>query len=157
MENFELDTLKEEYSNQDNRATAYPIYVTVQKRFFVGMIEEGHSVCCPHGGGETNIEYIVDRNSDIQNFDSYKEAIQCILDDHEDNECEEAISEIENIKEVMCGYIWIDIEFFLTIKGAEEFMKSDSHNHRKLRTYVKCFNRKNYEMRDLLKTIGFKE
>ena len=50
----------------------------------------------------------------------------------------------------------MNIEFFLTIRGAEEFIKADKHNHGKLRTYVKHFNRRNYEMRNLLEEIGFK-
>ncbi len=35
-------------------------------------------------------------------------------------------------------------------------MKANAHNHGKLRTYVKHFERRNFEMRGLLKEIGFK-
>jgi len=44
----------------------------------------------------------------------------------------------------------------LTIKGAKDFIKADGHNHGELRTFVKHFNRRNYEMNNLLKEIGFK-
>lgn len=54
------------------------------------------------------------------------------------------------------GYIWTPVEFFLTIKGAEQYMRANSHNHGKLRTYVHWFERRNFEMRGLLEAIGFK-
>jgi len=35
-------------------------------------------------------------------------------------------------------------------------MKANAHNHGKLRTYVHWFERRNFEMRELLEEIGFK-
>jgi len=61
------------------------------------------------------------------------------------------------IEDVPCGYIWHPVEFFLTIKGAEEYIKCNQHNHGKLRRYIACFGRRNYEMRELLNEIGLKE
>ena len=34
--------------------------------------------------------------------------------------------------------------------------EANAHNHGKLRTYVHHFERRNYEMRTLLKELGFK-
>jgi hypothetical protein len=35
-------------------------------------------------------------------------------------------------------------------------MKANAHNHGKLRNYVKWFEDRNFEMRGLLKELGFK-
>ena len=50
---MDLDELKKEYVSQDNRSTAYPIYVTVQELFCVGVIADGYSARCPYGDDET--------------------------------------------------------------------------------------------------------
>ncbi len=125
--------LKEEYAKQNSRGTAYPIYVTVQELFCIGVMANGYSVNCPYGDGVMKQEHNCegcDGNCD---------------DDRE--HCEE---------DVNMGYIWNPVEFFLTIKGAEEYMKANSHNHGKLRTYVHYFERRNFEMRGLLKELGFR-
>ena len=135
---MDIESLKQEYATQDNRATAYPIYVQVQELVFVGVIADGYSVCCPYGDGETRLEH------NCETCDS-----PC------DNEFpEEAAEHCEQDK--LCGYIWHPVEFFLTLKGAEEYIKNNAHNHGKLRTYVHCFDRKNHEMRGLLKELGFR-
>uniref|UniRef100_A0A6M3XI14 Uncharacterized protein n=1 Tax=viral metagenome TaxID=1070528 RepID=A0A6M3XI14_9ZZZZ len=97
----------------------------------VGVFEDGYSPC----GDDSEIKY----EHDCDDCPKY-----C---DPEPEHCE---------KDVPVGYMWFDIEFFLTIKGAEEYMKADSHNHGKLRTYVKYFSRRNFEMRELLGELGFK-
>lgn len=127
-----IKELKKEYETQDNRITAYPIYVTVQELMPVGVIEEGYSV---YGDGETILECPNDCEFHCDDCIDSKETCELTL---------------------QMGYVWQNIEFFLTIKGAEDFIKADGHNHGKLRTYVKHFNRRNYEMNDLLKEIGFK-
>lgn len=37
-EDRELEALRKEYATQDNRATAYPIYITVQELVCIGII-----------------------------------------------------------------------------------------------------------------------
>ena len=122
-----IKDLREEYQKQDNRATAYPIYVTVQELVSIGVIADGYSVNCPYGDGETRTEkrYEPDENE-------------------------------VDVEDVQVGYIWVDREWFLTIKGAEEYVKANRHNHGKLRTYVHHFERRNFEMRELLKGLHFK-
>ena len=117
-----LEELKKEYETQDNRATAYPIYVTIQELVCIGVMADGYGVNCPYGDGETRTEKIGEEDSET----------------------------------ALMGYIWVDREFFLTIKGAEEYMKANAHNHGKLRTYVHHFERRNFEMVGLLKELGFK-
>ena len=146
-----LEQLKEEYANQDNRCTAYPIYVTVQKQICVGVIADGYSVNCPHGDGETRVEYYHEIFED-SHCDTLEEAQQALIEYYG----EDATKEFKNIKELNCGYVWTDVEMFLTIKGAEAYMKANSHNLGKCRTYVKWFETRNHEMRGLLKEIGFK-
>ena len=126
-----LQELIKEYETQDNRGTAYPTYVTVQEQVSIGVMAEGYSVYCPFGDGDMKQEH----NCDC-----------CDCDDDRDH-CEE---------DVQVGYIWTPVEFFLTIKGAEQYMRSNSHNHGKLRTYVHHFERRNFEMRELLEIFGFK-
>ena len=126
-----MNKTKREYEQQDNRATAYPIYVVVQELKAVGVFADGYEPC----GEDSRIEY---RHS-CDNCDKY---------------CEEELEHCEN--DVRMGYMWFDVEFFLTIKRAEEYMKANAHNHGELRTYVKHFERRNFEMRNLLKSIGFK-
>ena len=127
----EIESLKQEYATQDNRATAYPIYVTVQEFIQVGIMAEGYS---PIG-----------LDSEIVNEHSCEGCDQKC--DPEPEHCDQ---------DMPIGYMWLDIEFFLTIKGAEEYMKANAHNHGKLRTYVNHFERRNFEMRGLLEALGFK-
>lgn len=139
---MDIEKLKREYATQDNAATAYPIYVQVQELRFVGIIEEGYDVCCPFGDGEIRYEHNCEFEHDCKTDG-------CIDCDEED--------EPEHCKnDRRCGYIWIPVEFFLTRKGAEEYIKANQHNHGKLRTYVCHFERRNFEMRELLKELGFK-
>jgi len=128
-----LDDLRLEYETQDNRMTAYPIYVMVQELVSIGVIADGYSVNCPYGDGVMKQEH----NCEC-----------CDGDCDDDREhCEE---------DMQVGYIWHPVEFFLTIKGAEEYMKANKHNHGKLRTYVGHFERRNFEMRQLLDDLKFK-
>lgn len=150
-----LEELKKEYLSQDNRATAFPIYVTVQELFCVGVMLEGYSAICPYGDGETRTEYYIDGDGDRDAYETKEEAIESLKEQFEDDPV--SLGEaVENIRELNIGYIWTPVEFFLTIKGAEEYMKANTHNHGKLRTYVHHFERRNFEMRELLKELGFK-
>uniref|UniRef100_A0A6M3JLW9 Uncharacterized protein n=1 Tax=viral metagenome TaxID=1070528 RepID=A0A6M3JLW9_9ZZZZ len=152
MSNF-IRELKNEYRNQDNRATAYPIYVTVQELVCVGVMADGYSVCCPYGDGETRIEY---RHPEFEEtYENKRELIEFIENNYYPDE-NKSSCEIEKIEELNIGYIWHPVEFFLTIKGAEEYIEANSHNHGKLRTYVHHFERRNFEMRNLLEALEFK-
>ena len=151
-----IENLKKEYAEQDNRSTAFPIYVTVQEKFCVGVIADGYSVNSPYGDGVTKTEYQINSDGEPDNFNSYKEAEDMIKENSEGFSKEELKESIENIKELNIGYIWYDVEFFLTIKGAEEYMQANAHNHGELRTYVHHFERRNFEMRWLLESMGFK-
>ena len=146
-----IEKLKQEYATQDNRATAYPIYVTVQELVCVGVIADGYSVICPYGDGETITKFRPkDGDCEAPEVDTEEELIKLMKDEGWEN------PEKEEIMEYQLGYIWVDREFFLTIKGAEEYMKANAHNHGRLRTYVNHFERRNFEMRELLKELGFK-
>lgn len=146
--------LKKEYAEQGNRGTAYPIYVMVQEQVSIGVMAEGYSVNCPYGDGETKTEYMCNQESgDPDICDTREEAIGLLEEELKGKELQEAI---DNIDEFNVGYIWHPVEFFLTIKGAEEYMRANKHNHGKLRTYVGYFERRNFEMRALLSELGFK-
>ncbi|MFA7718261.1 MAG: Nif11-like leader peptide family natural product precursor [Candidatus Absconditabacterales bacterium] len=145
-----VEELKKEYETQDNRCTAYPIYVTVQELHCVGVLADGYSVCCPYGAGEERTEY---GHPDLQErFDSRQE----VIEELKDRGYDVTEDELDDIEELSMGYIWHPVEFFLTIKGAEEYMKANAHNHGKLRTYVHYFEDRNFEMRALLKELGFR-
>lgn len=147
-----LEELKKEYATQDNRATAFPIYVTVQELHCIGVMDDGYSVNCPYGDGETVTKYrLADGDSDAPEFNSEEELKKYYKDETDYGEVKD-----RDIQEYQLGYIWIDVEFFLTIKGAEQYMKANAHNHDKLRTYVHHFERRNFEMRGLLEELGFK-
>ena len=150
---MKIEDLKQEYATQDNRATAYPIYVTVQELVCIGVIAEGCSVNCPYGDGEIKLEHNCDTCEKYpcwENDDCQDEPDHC----SEDDDCQDEPDHCS--EDVRCGYIWHPVEFFLTINGAEEYMKANAHNHGKLRTYVHCFERRNFEMRNLLIDMGFK-
>lgn len=153
---MELEKLKKEYAEQDNRATAYPIYVQVQELVCIGPILDGCSVTCPFGDGETKIEYMINYDSDPDYYASLEEAKESLKEQYADDDKEDLQEAINDIQEINFGYIWHPVEFFLTIKGAEEYMQANKHNHGKLRTYVSHFERRNFEMRELLEEIGFK-
>lgn len=147
-----IEELKKEYAKQDNRSTAYPIYVQVQERHCVGVMKDGYSVVCPFGDDETKQEF---RHPEIEGtFESYNDAAEAVSSYFDDLNVAE--KEFENIEELTMGYIWVPVEFFLTIKGAEEYMRTNAHNHSELRTYVGHFERRNFEMNDLLNELGFR-
>jgi len=131
-----IDELKKEYAEQDNRATAYPTYVTVQELQFVGVIADDYSVS---GDGIEKREHSCEG---CKNYPCWNEESE-----EEPKHCDE---------DIQCGYMWIDVEPFLTIKGAEEYIKLNGHNLNKPRIYVKHFNNRNIEMNNLLKELGFK-
>lgn len=149
-----IEALKKEYATQDNRATAYPTYVTVQELTCIGVIADGYSVCCPYGDGETRIEYKHDNYEG--SYANKQELIDQMKEDYGHEPNFNIAPMIEDIEEVNLGYIWHPVEFFLTIKGAEKYILVNAHNHGKLRTYVSHFNIRNFEMRSLLEAIGFK-
>jgi len=135
-----LQKLKKEYEEQDNLGIAYPIYVTVQELICIGVIADGYSESCSFGGyGEIKPKHLCDGCSKYPCWDEGLE--------EEPESCE---------NELQLGYVWIPVEFFLTSKGAKEYIKCNSHNHGKLRTYVNHFERRNFEMRGLLEELGFK-
>jgi len=136
---MDIEELKKEYATQDNRATAYPIYVQVQELICIGVIADGYSVLCPFGDGEERLEHDCDScDNPCFDEDSMETEPDCCVNDR------------------LIGYIWHPVEFFLTTKGAEEYIDANKHNHGKLRIYIDHFDRRNYEMRDFLRTIGFK-
>lgn len=143
-----LAELREEYKNQDNRCTARPIYVVVQELICIGVIADGYEVSCPYGDGETKAVFKFDDFEGV--FDTKEELIEMLKEDGRENES-------HKIEELQLGYVWHPIEFFLTIKGAEEFMKADAHNRGRMRTYVGHIHRRNFEMRNLLEALEFRK
>ena len=105
---MDIKELKKEYATQDNRSTAYPIYVTVQELFCVGVIADGYSVNCPCGDGKTITKYrLEDGDCDAPEFDSEEELIKY----YKENDNERRVRYID-IQEYQLGYIWIDVEFY---------------------------------------------
>ena len=149
---IEIDDLIKEYVEQDNRSTAYPIYVSVQELHCVGVIADGYSANCPYGDDVTIVKYrLTDGDCDAPEFNSEEKLKKYYKEETDYGEVKDS-----EIQEYQLGYIWHPVEFFLTIKGAEEYMRANAHNHGKLRTYVHHFERRNFEMRELLEKIGFK-
>lgn len=147
---MEIEELKKEYAEQDNRSTAFPIYVTVQELRSVGVMADGYSASCPFGDGETRIEYRHEEDCELM-FKSLDDLNKFLESDDNDGDYKPS-----DFRELNVGYVWHPVEFFLTIKGAEEYMRANKHNHGKLRTYVNRFERRNFEMRELLEKMGFK-
>ncbi len=150
-----LEELKKEYMEQENRCTAWPFYVIVQEKFCAGVIGEGYDVNCPYGDGEAKMKYIANPGGETSYFTSIEEAVISLSEAYGDD-LDSLKDAVEEIQEVNLGYIWRDVEIFLTVKGANEFIESDKHNHGELRTYIKPFHRKNHEMRGMLEEVGFK-
>lgn len=145
-----LEDIKREYETQETRFTAFPIYVTVQELVCIGVMADGYSVNCPFGDGVNKTEY------KHEGFDGTYEDRNALVEEIKEYYPQESKKIIEQIEEINVGYIWTPVEFFMTIKGAKEYMKANAHNHGELRTYVHHFERRNFEMRELLKEIGFK-
>lgn len=132
-----IEELKKEYAEQDNRGTAYPIYVTVQELVPVVVPHPDYSAC-----GDTEVEY---------------DKPNCDVCDCETEDCNQDMDREKcHAEKVPMVYVWQDVEIFLTIKGAEEYIKLNKHNLNKPRTYVKWISHKNKEMRDFLEQVGFK-
>lgn len=152
MSNENLNQIKKEYLTQDNRYTAYPIFVTVQELHCIGVIADGYSVSCPYGDGETKTKYTYDGLE--SSYDSKEECFEAM---QEELGISESDDEKDKIEELNLSYIWIDRQWFLTVKGAEEYINSNKHNLGKTRTFVHHFDRRNFEMRELLELINFKK
>lgn len=144
-----LDELKKKYAEQDNRCTAFPIYVTAQELQFVAVADPDYG-----GMGETVYRYNHPLN-DEGDFESYDDVVNWLQEYH-DFEGDELEEQKEKIKELYCIYQWTDIEVFLTIEGAEEYIAANKHNLGKTRTYVKHVSRRNFEMRALMAELGFR-
>lgn len=132
-----LKKLKDEYETQDNRCTSYPIYVAVQELKCIGVAADGYSY-----GDDSEV---------IEEFPECDTCDSWVGDCAEDQEKKCVLDKIPML------YLWTTVEFFLTLKGAEEYMKTNAHNHGKLRTYVKWFETRNFEMRSLLKAIDIEK
>jgi hypothetical protein len=147
-----MEALKGRYATQDNRGTAWPIYVTVQELTWVGMSEEDTG---GFGDGEVVTKY--DHPNNDEGLWETREEVEAWLKDSEGLvEGEELEEEKLEVIERHCLYVWKDVEFFLTIAAAEEFMITNKHNMGKTRTYVKHFNSRNREMTRLTKEIGLR-
>ncbi|NJO50846.1 MAG: hypothetical protein HC840_16915 [Leptolyngbyaceae cyanobacterium RM2_2_4] len=147
-----LDKLKQIYATQDNRCTAYPIYVTVQELVFVCVAQDGYG---SSGDTEEIYEYKHPKNDEGTTFKS-KSDVREYLKEYHELDGEELEDAMEDTEELLCIYKYEDVEVFLTIEGAEEYIKADRHNLRSPRTYVKHFSRRNFEMRALLAELGFR-
>ena len=77
-----IEELKKEYASQDNRCTAYPIYVTVQELICVGIIADGYSVI---GDGVTKIEYRINADGDPDTCETKEQAIELLKERFEDD------------------------------------------------------------------------
>lgn len=149
---MDIEKLKKEYETQDNRGTAFPIYVTVQEFQFVCVVNDSYGF-----GEDYKIKYEYNyENSDNSNFSSKEDALEHMKRYMEGGDTEDIISFIGEIKEYPYLYIYVDVEFFLTIKGADEYIQANRHNLREPRTCVRHFERRNFEMRGLLKELGFR-
>ncbi len=135
---FRMRALRKEYATQDSCGTAYPFYVTVQEYQCVGVIEDDYS---PNG---------CDAGIVMEHCCETCEHDPCYDEDDGGKEPEHCDQDLR------VGYAWIPVEFFLTVKGAREYMRLNSHNHGKLRPYIKWFEYRNHEMRNLLKDVGIK-
>jgi len=145
-----IEELKKEYAGQDNRGTSFPLYVVVQELFCIGVMADGYSVNCPYGDGKTVTRFRPeDGDSESPDGDSEEEVRKEMKSQGWEN------WKTAELMEYQLGYIWIDREIFLTVKGAEEYMKANKHNHGELRTYIKWFEHRNFEMRGLLEELGF--
>ena len=59
---------------------------------------------------------------------------------------------------IYMGYIWHPVEFFLTVRGAKEYIENNRHNFTgATRVYIHHFDRRNIEMRGLLEELNFKK
>lgn len=148
MRNFK--EIKDDYYKQDNRGTAFPFYVSVQEKHCVGVMADGYGVNCPYGDGEEEIEW---KHEDLEGtYESKEKVMECL---EEEGHPTEALQE-HKFEEINVGYIWVEVQFFLTIQGAEQYMKANAHNHGKLRTYVKWIENRNFEMRTVMEHLELK-
>lgn len=147
-----MSEIKTEYETQDNSHTAYPIYITVQELKFACVLDESYG---RNMDGEVRYEYSFQDWEDAP-FKSKSEAVK-VLEEMLHGEKQSTINKaIEDVDEFSCLYIWTDVEVFLTKKGADEYIKANKHNLGETRKYVKHFSRRNFEMRNILWSLGFK-
>jgi len=147
-----INEIREEYKTQDNRCTAYPIYVTVQSLICAGIMDESYGCY-----GESKIKYEYGHPDwDEAPFKSKDDAAEWVRESFEAEDADEIADQLNKIVEFPMLYIWTDEQVFLTIKGAEDYIARNRHNLQEVRTYVKHFSDRNLEMREVLNSIDFK-
>lgn len=144
-----MKELINEYVNQDNACTAYPIYVALQELQFVCIFDESYGT---NSQGVIKYHYTYEDQEGWS--DSKEECVDQLIEYMKGCTQEEIDRAINNINEFACFYMWIDIEYFLTKKGAENYLKLDRHNLGRTRTYIKHFSNRNKEMRKVLDFCG---
>jgi hypothetical protein len=149
---MKIEEIKKQYSEQNNACTAYPIYIVVQELQFICVLDDSYG---HNRDGEIRFEYSYEDWEDAP-FKSKGDAVESILEHYGEETASIKNKMISSIEEFPCLYLWVDVEYFLTRNGAEEYLKMNQHNLGKTRTYVRHFSRRNHEMRFLLDHMGFK-
>ena len=138
-------------NTQDNRATALPIWVAVQELKQVAVADQAYHEAGrrDYPGEETLWHYYHDdfRAEGFTQEEVLKEVKEYFSEDYDDHYDEDSDVEEEM---VLVQYRYIDVQYFFTVKEAEDYIARDRHNLNKPRTYVHHFSYKNTEIRPLL-------
>ncbi|HJO93193.1 MAG TPA: hypothetical protein QF753_07325 [Victivallales bacterium] len=148
-----IEKLQSKYAEQDNRMTAYPFCVTLSELVYIGTVDINHSL-----NGNVIIKEEFEHYDFHNRYDNKEDLINDIRSDWEgsDKSQEEIDNYIARIKQVKSVYIWKEIEWFLTVEGAKEYIKLSGQNKDDFNIYIRYINDKNKEIRRLLREIGFR-
>lgn len=133
-----------EIDTQDTRATAQPIQFLLQRKDKY-VSKEGYNY--------QTISVFTHPDSDIDEFETYQEAVDWVRSEYA--EAEEQAAQIENIDEFQIGHCWKTDQAFFTEKGYERHLAQNRHNlgpAEDRRTYVVHAFR-NPEMVELFKAL----
>ncbi len=106
------------YKNQDNRCTAFPIYIKLQSAEMVPVHENSDY---------DELKYYHPEFSDGSYFDSKSDLIKYLKEnDYTEKQIKENLLSLE---EVPLKKVWVDRNIFFTIDGYNEHLRLNKHNY----------------------------
>jgi hypothetical protein len=138
--------LKERMNSNDNRCTAKPYLLLLQKKVKYVAHDE-------YDNGNTEDVWVEYYTGDYMEADSKEELIDCFVENgycNDDGTLDKEI--LESIEKVRYSYFWETQNVFLTDKGYQDHLDVNKHNLREHRTYgIHAF--RNKEMESLLNLV----
>ena len=156
---MDINKLREEYNNQDNRGTRWPIKVLVKSLEEVGILENYNDV--QYDKIEAVYSHPTYHPSWSDDVVKVSDAITTKMDDEYNCTTLDKMVAYEIDCEIIHKYrVWAYREVkaspFLTVKAAKEYIERDAKNLFEPKHHIDCISLENHEMIALMEELGLK-